>query len=295
MYAVRFGGLLHRAIFALAGVATFADGGGASATAFDGFGLYRHGTVDSIEQLMILPDGRFCYNVMAGSLDLLTGGYWTAQGDAIVLREIKPVSSPIVVLWQASTREEDRGKILFEFSGRTFGGQAGILFGTSDGDQLPKDMRPLFAPDANGFESFYVETRSIGTKTFALATRARQFPSDGPSTILQYRLPAVPAGSGLRLRLYYDREAVRPSIALTATMKDGAMTIDDRSFGKPGPISDGDRATCTDVIRKAESGEAPAAVDAARLKAERSAEADFPGAASATPLFKTSGDGAMAN
>jgi hypothetical protein len=287
--------MLHGAISALVGVVTLAGNGVASAKAFDGFGMYRTGSVDSIEQMLILPEGSFCYAVTAGSLDLLAAGRWVAQGDAIVLREVRPVSSPIVVIWQASTREQDRGKILFEFSGRTFGAEGGFLFGTDEGDQVPKDMRPLFGDNANGFEPFYGEARPTGTKTFALAYRPQPIPSDGPYTIAQYRLPAVPAGAGLRLRLYYDREAARPSIDLTATMKSGAMMIDDRSVGKPGPITDESRATCADALKKAESGEAPVSNGMNRLSAERTSQADLHVAASAKPLFKTSYDGAKAD
>ncbi|WP_442681370.1 hypothetical protein ACSBM8_09470 [Sphingomonas sp. ASY06-1R] len=292
---MRSGSMRHGAIAALAGIVTLAGNSAASAEAFNGFGMYRNGSVDSIEQLLILPEGSFCYAVTAGSLDLLAAGRWVAKGDAIVLREVRPVSPPIVVIWQASTRAQDRGKILFEFSGRTFGAEGDFLFGTAEDDQLPKDMRPLFADDANGFAPFYEEARPLGAKTFALAYRPQDLPSDGPYTIVQYRLPAVPAGSGLHLRLYYDRDATRPSIDLTATMKDGAIMIDDRSFGKPGPITDGSRATCVDALKKAESGEAPISNGVNRLTAERTSQMDFHVAASAKPLFKTSYDGAKAD
>lgn len=42
-------------------------------------GTYRDGSVDSVYKLMLLDKHRYCFFLMAGSLDLITGGTWQAK------------------------------------------------------------------------------------------------------------------------------------------------------------------------------------------------------------------------
>ena len=282
---------LKHVIFAWAAIACAATSFAAQAKAFDGFGLYHKGSVDSVEDILILPDHSFCVAVTAGSLDLLTAGRWTSAGDHIVLDEIKQQSAPVIVIWQVSPRPQDRGKVVFEFSGQTFGSQGTFVFGASESDQLPKDIHPLFSSEANGFESIYAVTRAAGIKTFVLAYRAQEQADRGPYHVLQYRLPEAPPGAGLRLRSYYDEQAAAPAIHLVGRMSGGSLKLNNESLGKPAPAAAGDRATCAAALKRAEDGGADVARPGPkRLAPAQISDVDLHLAASTKPLFKTSSD-----
>jgi hypothetical protein len=274
-----------------AGVALVTLSSVAQAAPFTGYGLYHHGTVDSIENVLILPDHSFCIAVTAGALDLLAAGRWTSVGDQIVLDEVKHPAAPVIVAWKVSARPEDRGKVIFDFGGQSFGSQGSFLFGTSTSDRLPTDIRPLFSAQANGFEQIYTDSRPAGIKTFVFAYRPQEQRGQGPYHLLQYRLPETPPGAGLRLRSYYDKQAANPPIHLTGGMSDGVLKLGEQSFGRPAPIGPNDRATCMAALKKAEGdggGVTPPGVNL--LQPAHMSDGDLTRAASAKPLFKTSYD-----
>ncbi len=284
----RFSG---RGVLGWAGAALATSSSAVSAAPFTAYGLYHHGTVDSVENVLIMPDHTFCVAETAGALDLLAAGRWTSVGDKIVLDEIKRPAAPVVVAWQVSTRAEDRGKVTFDFGGQSFGSQGSFLFGTSTTDQLPADMHPLFSAEANGFEPMYSDQRPATITTFAFAYRPQEQGDQGPFHVLLYRLPDMPAGTGLRLRSYYDEQRTTPAIHATGGMSEGVLKLGGESFGRPTPIGTNDSATCAAALKKAEGGAGEEARPGVNLlQPVHISDADLTRAASARPLFKTSYD-----
>jgi hypothetical protein len=52
-------------------------------------GGYTQGSVDSRAELMLLDDNTFCFSFMGGSLDMLAGGHWKAEGDGVRMQEVR--------------------------------------------------------------------------------------------------------------------------------------------------------------------------------------------------------------
>jgi hypothetical protein len=61
-------------------------------------GGYTQGSVDSRAQLMLLDDNTFCFSFMGGSLDMLAGGRWKAEGNGVRLQEVRQNGAVFPVL-----------------------------------------------------------------------------------------------------------------------------------------------------------------------------------------------------
>lgn len=110
-------------------------------------GSYRRGSVDSSEQLVLLPDNTYCFAVMAGSLDLLSGGRWQAAPDnqpGIVLQEVKP-TRPIFSAF-VMNKPEQGAQVIFSFHGRSMACANAPVFGRKFGRK--RDVSPKLAEDA---------------------------------------------------------------------------------------------------------------------------------------------------
>jgi hypothetical protein len=274
-----------RTCLALAGLSSAAAD--ATGAPFTGFGRYHGGTVDTVENVLILPDHSFCLTIMGGSLDLVTAGRWTAQGDAIVLEEIKRTSPLIAADWEPSDRPQDVGKVVFEFDGLTLGG-LGTLFGTSAGDEMPADMQPVFLSEARDLESPHIVSAPTGATTFTIAYPLPLLPDRNVYQALRYRLPQVMPGMGVRLRLSVNEQGARPPFRLTGIVSDGALTLEGEMMGKPAAIRAEDRTGCAAVLKKAETSQShvgPSEKASSRLVPIVQSVANLGRATSAKPLF----------
>lgn len=137
-------------------------------TSADYVGYYRRGSVDSVEQLALMDDNTYCYAVTAGSLDLLSGGRWkvlsgkeagkesgkaAGKGASVELQEVKP-NKPIFPAFAKSVPEEG-AQVVFDFHGHSLSRARRAVFAVSADSEFPKEMRPLFDPDHNGWASSY--------------------------------------------------------------------------------------------------------------------------------------------
>jgi streptogramin lyase len=260
-------------------------------------GHYHHGTVDSIEELYILPNHTFCYAVTAGSLDLVAPGRWTAAADGIVLDEVKPASNELLVAWESTLDPNEVGKLLFTVDGRSVGAQGSFILGTSESEELPVNFRPLFADEANEFSASYRETRPIGqTKIFVVAYRLHLEVTRKESSrykILEYRVPNLKPGAGAHIRIAFNEQAAAPAIHKEAKMKGGMLYLDDspESWDEPGPISARAASACGARLEALQTGKKyHLASGLQQLEPMRIMEQDVHLPASAKPLFTTPDD-----
>lgn len=217
-------------------------------------GLYHHGSVDTSEDLLILPDHSFCLAVDAGSLDLFTAGRWKEVSQGIMFDEIKPPSSGVIAAWSLSARPEDIGKVTFNFEGYSFGHQSDFVFGTSEDGTTPSALRPLFSANANDFKSRYSLDGPGSIRTFLLAHPEYPGKGDGPYHVVQYHLPVIPKGTGLQIGIYYDEQAAQPPMHIPAVITDGTLVVRGSPFGEPRPLEVSDAARCTAKLKAVEGG-----------------------------------------
>jgi hypothetical protein len=159
--------------------------------------------------------------------------------------------------------------VSFLFDGHSIGGQGTFLFGFSEDETLPKEMRPLFSDTANEFsEQYTLPPVTSPVKSFFIAYREQP---EGTRTgsrvyrILQFHLPEVkpPADlndpttrlTSLDIAIGFDRESTRPALRFNSEIRDGALFVDGVKFGDRQELPDEMKTAtpeCTKLIEQAE-------------------------------------------
>lgn len=190
-------------------------------------GGYIQGSVDSSTELMLLDDNTFCFSFTGGSLDMLAGGHWKAEGDGVRLQEVRETGSVFPAFGQ--TVAEQKESVTFDFHGRSLSNATSAVFATSNNEALPTTMRPLFEADHNGWSSSY--------KLPPLpAARVRYFymgdvEGDDMRQPKRLRVVQYRRGDANALRVGYNRVFGNPPLNLAATLKDDELHVDGRRFG----------------------------------------------------------------
>jgi hypothetical protein len=238
----------------------------------DYVGSYRRGSVDSVEQLVLLDDKTYCYAVTAGSLDLLSGGRWTLLPDpdggnnaVIALQEVKP-KKPIFPAIAKSVEEQGQGKsgkVIFDFHGHSLSRAGSAVFAVSSSDEWPKLMQPLFPEDHNGWSSSYkLPAMDVGKVRYFymgyIAERDRNSRrTDVTQTAQKLQVYQYKLDKGNAVRIGFDQTYAAPLIQLSLQWKKGDKapvaeralhSEGDKPFGSKKPLTEqvlnGARSRC---------------------------------------------------
>lgn len=176
-------------------------------------GSYTKGSVDTLQQLIVLPDHTFCYALTAGSLDLLVGGRWRVEDGIVFMDEVR---RPNPVLPVVASFNDEVKKRTVQAGGRSLSDNLSVIYGTSRNGKLPADMRPILAEDYNGFGSRYElpitdDDVSIFVGVIKDDTESRS--KNAVYEIFQYDLNV--ANKNI-YTVYFNREAVRPMMNVKA-------------------------------------------------------------------------------
>jgi hypothetical protein len=223
----------------------------AAQTSADYVGYYRRGSVDSAEQLALMDDNTYCYAVTAGSLDLLSGGRWTvlpskeAGKDAgVALQEVKP-NKPIFPA-VAKNMPEQGGKVVFDFHGHSLSRARTAVFAVSADGNFPKEMRPLFHPDHNGWSSSYklpaMDAAKVRYFYIGYAAEGERGSDVAKLLVYQYKLDKLNT-----VRVGFDGTHAAPLMQFSMRWKEGDQTPvaerslydgDERPFGSKRPLTE---------------------------------------------------------
>ncbi len=217
-------------------------------------GSYRRGSVDTSEQLVVLPDNTYCFAVMAGSLDLLSGGRWQAApaggttsgtsavpGKAIVLQEVKPVR-PIFPAF-AMNKAEQGTQVVFSFHGRSMSGADAPVFAVSSTDTPPKVFRRLFPEGHNGWAASYPLPAMDAAKAtyFYIGHVERKARRSGSQAAGRLQITQYKLGDMNNVQLGFDRIQANPLMAFSAWLvkddEEDVLIMDGRKFGRKRELS----------------------------------------------------------
>jgi hypothetical protein len=125
--------------------------------------------MDSLFELLLFDDRRFCFGGMVGSADMLLTGRWGLdedKGQGIVLREQKTSES----FW-AEARDEgildQSSKVVFSLSGSIVESNAGPVFAMGTTDAPPSTMRPVFGTGGASYRYYDLPPVSRKNARFA--------------------------------------------------------------------------------------------------------------------------------
>ena len=190
-------------------------------------GGYIQGSVDSRAELMLLDDNTFCLAFMGGSLDMLAGGHWKAEGDGVRLQEVRQNGSAFPAFGNAVPEQKDT--VGFDFHGHSLSRARSAVFATSGDEALPTTMRPLFKTDHNGWSSSYKlpPLPAAQVRYFYMGdVEADDTRQPRRLRVVQYR-----RGDANTLRIGYNQALANPPLNLSATLRDDELHVDGRRFG----------------------------------------------------------------
>ena len=239
----------------------------AATPAQDAFvGSYVGSTVDSVQQLAILPDNTFCYALMAGTLDMMIAGRWQASAAnpaVIELRQAKAAGGLLPVWGTPGAGDSLR----IRFNGRALSSAPSVLFATSDSPAPPKQLRLLFGQSHSAWESEYVlppVARGQAHYFFIGVVREDERTGQMLTTLERYDTRTL-----AQLDVSYDEVQDMPRYDISATLRDSHLLIgalgdvpDSAEFGERRPLAAEEIATiqtrCITPAFAAEKGEAVA-------------------------------------
>ncbi len=138
----------------------------AAATAAPAFiGVYHDNTVDTVSELVILPDQTFCFAFSGGALDLLTSGTWQARAAGngqtdLTFTEISPDKNRFAVSLRNLDAdhylapENKKPQILLNGAALSMM-QPDTVFGLGKNRRIPANLAPMFASGQHVFQQTY--------------------------------------------------------------------------------------------------------------------------------------------
>ncbi|MEO8389745.1 hypothetical protein [Polaromonas sp.] len=190
-------------------------------------GSYAQGSVDTRAQLMLLDDNTFCFSFMGGSLDMLAGGRWKAEGEGVRLQEVRQNGAIFPVFGKQLV--EPKGTVEFDFHGHSLSRAASVAFATGADEALPSSLRRLFKDGHNGWSSSYkLPPMPAAQVRYFYIADAEVDANDQPKQlrVVQYR-----RGDANTLRVGYNPAFGKPPLDLRAALKDDVLQVDGSRFG----------------------------------------------------------------
>jgi hypothetical protein len=198
-------------------------------------GKYRHGSVDTVEELALLGDHTFCFAAMAGSLDLKIAGRWkpiqspNGELSGIQIDEIKPDKPVFPAFVEGSSEKAPR--VVFEFHGYSLAEAAKPVFGVSSTDLRPATLRPLFPEEHNDWAEFYKlpAMNSAQVHYFFIGQIAQNGSreSDSKLMVTEYALK----GAG-RIRIAFDNVQALPAMHKQARLEKDQLDLENENMGE---------------------------------------------------------------
>ncbi|MBW8720998.1 MAG: hypothetical protein JF626_03595, partial [Polaromonas sp.] len=191
-------------------------------------GGYTQGSVDTRSQLMLLDDNTFCFSFMGGSLDMLAGGRWKAEGNGVRLQEVRQNGSVFPVF--GKTLLEQKGSVEFDFHGHSLSRAASVAFATGADEALPTSLRRLFKDGHNGWSSSYkLPPVPVAQVRYFYIADAEVDANGQPKQlrVVQYR-----RGDANMLRVGYNPAFGNPPLNLFAALKDDVLQVGGSRFGE---------------------------------------------------------------
>lgn len=185
-------------------------------------GSYTKGSVDTLQQLIVLPDHTFCYALTAGSLDLLVGGRWRVEDGVIFMNEVR---RPNPVLPVVASFNGEVKKRTVQAAGQSLSDNLSVIYGTSRDGKMPADMRPILAEDYNGFDSRYdlpIMDNDVSIFVGVIKNDAESLSRNTVYEIFQYDLNVA---NNNMYTIYFNREAVRPMLNVKAFFNDKNLQL----------------------------------------------------------------------
>jgi hypothetical protein len=190
-------------------------------------GGYTQGSVDSRAQLMLLDDNTFCFSFMGGSLDMLAGGRWKAEGNGVRLQEVRQNGSVFPVFGKQVL--EQKQTVEFDFHGHSLSRAVSVAFATGSDEALPTSLRRLFKDGHNGWSSSYKLPSLPAAQVRYFYIGDAEVDANGEPKqmrVVQYR-----RGDVSTLRVGYDQAFGSPPLDVRATLKDDVLFMDGSRFG----------------------------------------------------------------
>ena len=190
-------------------------------------GGYTQGSVDSRAQLMLLDDNTFCFSFMGGSVDMLAGGRWKAEGNGVRLQEVRQNGSVFPVFGKQVL--EQKQNVEFDFHGHSLSRAASVAFATGTDESLPTSLRRLFKDGHNGWSSSYKLPPLPAAQVRYFYIADAEVDANGQPRqlrVVQYR-----RGDANTLRVGYNPAFGNPPLNQLATLNDDVLQIDGRRFG----------------------------------------------------------------
>jgi hypothetical protein len=191
-------------------------------------GGYTQGSVDSRAQLMLLDNNTFCFSFMGGSLDMLAGGRWKAEGDGVRLQEVRQNGSVFPVMGRQVVQPKET--VEFDFHGHSLSRAASVAFATGTDEALPTSLRRLFKDGHNGWSSSYKLPPMPAAQARYFYIGDAEVDANGQPKrlrVVQYR-----RGDANTLRVGYNPAFGSPPLNQLATLKDDEMLyVDGSRFG----------------------------------------------------------------
>lgn len=194
-------------------------------------GGYTQGSVDSRAQLMLLDDNTFCFSFMGGSLDMLAGGRWKAEGNGVRLEEVRLNGAvfPVLPVPGRPVGSQKEG-VEFDFHGHSLSRAVSVAFATGSDEAVPTSLRRLFKDGHNGWSSSYKLPPLPAAQVRYFYIGDAEVDANGEPKrmrVVQYR-----RGDANTLRVGYNRAFGSPPLSQLATLKDDeVLYVDGSRFG----------------------------------------------------------------
>lgn len=120
-------------------------------------GSYKQGSMESLFELLLFDDHRFCFGGMVGSADMLLTGHWGLDEKVergIVLREQKTGET----FWVEARDEgilDQSSKVVFSLSMGINELDSSPVFAMGATDTPPSTMRPVFGTSNSSYQYYY--------------------------------------------------------------------------------------------------------------------------------------------
>jgi hypothetical protein len=194
-------------------------------------GEYSQNSVDSRAQLVLLDDNSFCFGFRGGSMNMLAGGRWQAEGNGVRLQEVR-LNGAVFPVFPVPGRPVPGQKegVEFDFHGHSLSRAVSVAFATGSDEALPTSLRRLFKDGHNGWSSSYKLPPLPAAQVRYFYIGDAEVDANGEPRrlrVVQYR-----RGDANTLRVGYDPAFGSPPLNMSATLKDDVLFMDGSRFGE---------------------------------------------------------------
>lgn len=194
-------------------------------------GRYTQGASDSQAQLTLLEDNTFCFALVDGALDLLTGGQWKAEtgknGTGIRLREVR-VDRPLFAAF-ARPAASPAKEVTFSFDGRSLSNARAPVFAMSATEAAPAALRPFFVQGKFNWNERYALAAATDAARYFFIGEVELDAAGKPQrvNVTQYAV-----GNADTVRVGFSVVQAMPRMDVLAALKGDVLQLDGQPFGK---------------------------------------------------------------